>query len=51
VEAHHKRTEMCGWIERTAGIPTLLDIRRHAKYHATEVRYSTVSGEIPFTGL
>ncbi|CAI7743186.1 unnamed protein product [Closterium sp. NIES-53] len=35
-EAHYARTALCEWIEHKAGIPTLLDIRRHAKYHATQ---------------
>ncbi|CAI5957169.1 unnamed protein product, partial [Closterium sp. NIES-64] len=35
-EAHYARTALCEWIEHKAGTPTLLDIRRHAKYHATQ---------------
>ncbi|CAI5513864.1 unnamed protein product [Closterium sp. Naga37s-1] len=35
-EAHYARTALCEWIEHKAGIPTLLDIRRHAKYHASQ---------------
>eukprot|EP00850_Spirogloea_muscicola_P002397 SM000009S23526 [mRNA] locus=s9:580204:583567:- [translate_table: standard] len=36
VAAHHRRTRLCEWIEEHGGIPTLLDVRRYAKYHATE---------------
>ncbi|CAI5474759.1 unnamed protein product [Closterium sp. Yama58-4] len=43
-EAYYARTALCEWIEHKTGIPTLLDIRRHAKYHATQggVEYLTL---------
>lgn len=36
-EAQEKRTDMCNWIAQISGIPTMLDVRRTAKYHHREV--------------
>ncbi|KAI5055784.1 hypothetical protein GOP47_0029305 [Adiantum capillus-veneris] len=32
-EAYEKRTALCKWIEETAGLKTMLDIRRASRYH------------------